>query len=433
MPRIVIAGGGFAGLSAARELQKRRGKVPGLEVVLVDRNNYTLFTPMLPEAATGSVEIRHITQAFRAQLHGVRFEMGEIVSVDEERRTVTVRHPLTHETRALQYDQLILALGSTVSTKGVPGVARSAYFLRGVADAERLRNAVVGAVEVASRSRDIVERDRLLHFVIVGGGFTGVEAAGELSAFLDSILPYYPDVDPRQAKVTLIQSEDRLLQHLPERFGKRAARVLFDRGIDIRTCRDVDRVDPGGITLEGGEHIASRTVLWSAGEEPAPFVKRLGLELSDAGAIRTERDFSVPGHPHLMAIGDCAAVPKKKGGTYAPLAQNAMREGPLAARNAIARLRGKPTRTFGYKELGQMASLGGRHALAELPGKRMVSGVAAWLLWRTYYLGRLPGLGRKTRVALDWGLGAAFGPALARLPAVERGETRIEESHAAAG
>ena len=432
MPRIIIAGGGFAGLSAARELQKRRRELSGLEVLLVDRNNYMLFTPMLPEAATGSVEVRHITQPFRAQLRGVRFEMGEILGVDEERRTVSVRHPLTHETRALQYDQLILALGSTVSTKGVPGVDRSAYFLRSVADAEHLRNAVIGAIEVASRSRDAVERDRLLRFIIVGGGFTGVETAGELSAFLRSILRYYPTVDPRQAKVTLVQSEDRLLPHLPERFGKQAARVLFDRGIDIRTCQDVDRVDPRGITLKGGERLESRTVVWSAGEEPAPFVKRLGLKLSEHGAIVTGRDFSVPGHPHLMAIGDCAAVPRQSGGTYAPLAQNAMREGPLAARNVIARLRRKPTKPFDYKELGQMASLGDRNALAELPGKRMLTGVPAWLLWRTYYLGRLPGLGRKTRVALDWGLGVAFGPALARLPMVERGETPFEESHAAA-
>ena len=371
MPRIIIAGGGFAGLSAARALQKRRRKPPDLEVVLVDRNNYMLFTPMLPEAATGSVEVRHITQPFRAQLRDVRFEMGEIVAVDEARRTVTVRHPITHETRALRYDQLNLALGSTVSTKGVPGVDRSAYFLRSVADAERLRNAVIGAVEVASRSRDAVERDRLLRFVIVGGGFTGVEVAGELTAFLRSILCYYPNVDRREVKVTLVHLEDRLLQHLPERFGKQAARVLFDRGIEIRTCQDVDRVDPGGITLKGGERLESRTVVWSAGEEPAPFVKRLGLQLSEHGAIVTGRDFSVPGHPHLTAIGDCAAVPRKSGGTYAPLAQNAMREGPLAARNVIARLRGKPTKSFDYTEVGQMASLGDRHALAELPGKRM--------------------------------------------------------------
>ncbi len=431
MPRIVIAGGGFAGLSAARELEKCCRHDRDLEVLLIDRNNYMLFTPMLPEAATGSVEVRHITQPFRAQLRNVRFELGEILGVDEERREVNVRHPVTHETRAILYDQLILALGLTPSTKDIPGVERSAYFLRTVPDAECLRSAIVGTVEVASRSEDAVERDRLLRFVIVGGGFTGVEVAGELSAFLRSILRYYPSLDPDQVKVVLVQSEDRLLEHLPERFGKQAAHVLFDRGIDIRICQDVERVDPAGITLKGGERFESRTVIWSAGEEPAPFVKRLGLKLSEHGAIITDRDFGVPDHPQLMAIGDCAAVPRKSGETYAPLGQNAMREGPLAARNAVARLRRERTKSFDYRELGQMASLGDRHALAELPGKRMLTGLPAWLLWRTYYLGRLPGLGRKTRVALDWSLGVAFGPGLARLSMLEQGASSFEESNAA--
>ena len=294
-----------------------------------------------------------------------------------------MRHPLTQETRSIRYDQLILALGSTPSTKNIPGAERSAYFLRTVPDAERVRSAIIGAVEVASRSEDAVERDRLLRFVIVGGGFTGVEVAGELSAFLRSILRYYPSVHLHQTKVVLVQSEDRLLEHLPERFGKQAARELFDRGIDIRTCQDVERVDPAGITLKDGERFESRTVIWSAGEEPAPFVKRLGLKLSGHGAIITDRDFGIPHHSRLMAIGDCAAVPRKSGKTYAPLAQNAMREGPLAARNAVARLRRKRTKSFDYQELGQMASLGDRHALAELPGKRMLTGLPAWLLWRT--------------------------------------------------
>jgi NADH dehydrogenase len=182
--------------------------------------------------------------------------------------------------------------------------------------------------------------------------------------------------------------------------------------------------------LKGGERFDSRVVVWSAGNEPAPFVKRLGLKLSGHGAIVTARDCSVPEHPHLWAIGDCAAIPKESGGTYAPLAQNAMREGPLAARNVLARLRGRKTKTFSYRELGQMASLGDRHAMAELPGKRMLTGLPAWVLWRTYYLGRLPGLRHRTRVALDWAVGAAFGPALARLPLTEKGETSFDELHA---
>ncbi len=411
MPRIVILGGGFAGFSAAREFERRCKRVRGLEIVLVDRNNYMLFTPMLPEAATGSVEAQHITQPFREQLRHVRFELGEVLSVDEERRLVTLRHPLTNESKTLEYDELVLALGSTRSTMGIDGVDRCTLPLRTLRDAERLRSSVIAAVEVASQSNDLSERDRLLRFVIVGGGFTGVEAAGELSAFLRSLLRYYASLRQHVPSVVVVQGEKRLLPHLPERFGKYAARVLHDRGVEIRVGTDVSAVDPAGVTLKNGDRYESRTIVWAAGTKPAPIVERLGLKVSRHGAVETSRDFSVEGHAHLWAIGDCAAIPKKSGGTYAPLAQNATREGPLLARNVLRRLQGKQTKPFRYKTKGQMASLGNRRALADLPGGVTLTGLPAWVLWRTYYLGRLPGFSRKTRVALDWTLAVAFGRA----------------------
>ncbi len=409
--RVVIVGGGFAGFSAAREFERRWKGAGDLEVVLVDRNNFMLFTPMLPEAATGSVEVQHITEPFREELNRVRFELGEVLSVDEARRIVTLRHPLTNESKALPYDELVLALGSAVSTMGIDGVERCTFPLGTLTDAERLRNAVIAAAEVASETIDLVERDRLLRFVVVGGGYTGVETAGELSAFLRSILRYYPALNPEIVRVVVVEAEKRLLPHLPDRFGKYAARVLRDRGIEIRTGVNVDAVDAAGVTLKGGERYESRTIIWSAGTEPAPLVRRLGLKVSHQGAVETARDLSVDGHPHLWAIGDCAAIPKKNGGTYAPLAQNATREGPLLARNVLARLRGKRTKAFAYRTLGQMASFGNRHAVALLPGGVMMTGFLAWMLWRIYYLGRLPGVSRKARVAVDWTLGVTFGRA----------------------
>ncbi len=423
MPHVVILGGGFAGFSAAREFERRRSRMKNLRVTLIDRNNFMLYTPMLPEAATGSVEVRHIAEPFRASLRHTDFELGDVIGVDERERTVHVTHPLTRDSRSIHYDELVFALGSTPSTLGVAGVERCTIPLRSVLDAERVRNAVLGAIEIASQTSDISERDRLLRFVIVGGGFTGVEAAGELTAFVHAILKYYA-IEERAVEIVLVQAENRLLPHLPDRFGKVAARSLHDRGVRILLGKTVESVDPAGVDLKGGERIESRTVLWDAGVEPSPLVKHLGLKTSSHSAIEVERDFSVPGHAHLWAIGDCAAVPRKKGGTYAPLAQNAVREGPLLARNVIAKMRGKSTKAFSYKELGQMASLGNRQALAELPGKKMLTGLPAWLLWRSYYLGRLPGAGRKTRVALDWTLGLAFPPQLARLPMTERDETQ---------
>lgn len=287
MPRVVILGGGFAGLAAARELAHRRRALPDLEIVLVDRHNFMLFTPLLPEAASGAVEARDIMQPFRAQLQDICFELGEVLAVDEQSRRVTVAHPLTNETAVIAYDELILALGSTPSTLGIDGVERCTLPLRTVDDALRLRNSVIWALEIASQSNDLVERDRLLHFIVVGGGFTGVEAAGELAAFVRSLLRFYPGIDASLLGITLIQSESRLLPELPERFGRQAARVLRERGIEIRIGAEVESVDPSGLTLKGGGRHEARTIVWCAGSKPAPFVERLGLRLSEHNAIAT--------------------------------------------------------------------------------------------------------------------------------------------------
>ena len=425
--RVVIVGGGFAGVATARELQ-RIGKKQ-VDITLVSRQNFMLFTPMLPEVASGSLESRDIVQPLRAAIHrsssgseASSFELGEAVGIDAARRNVTVRHPLTHDSRVIEYDELVLALGATSSTMNIPGVAKFTVPLKTIADAEIVRSRVVGALEVASTTHDLIERDRLLRFVIVGGDFTGVELAGELQAFLDSILGYYTGIDRRHVELLVLESGERLLAHLPERFGKYAASVLSKRGVRLMLKQDVSAVDSHGVVLKSGERLASGTVLWAAGVKPSPLAESLGLQTTKHGAIETGGDFAVAAAPHVWAVGDCAAVPKAQGGTYAPLAQNAIREGPALAKNILARLRGKATRNFRYRELGQMASLGNRQAVAELPGGHMVTGFAAWLMWRTYYLGRLPGLSQKTHVALDWTLGLAFPQQTSRLPMIEMGE-----------
>ena len=409
---------------------ERAARSEHLEITLVSRQNFMLFTPMLPEAATGSIETRHILQPLRAQVRSAAFELGEAVGIDLARRSVTVRHPLTHESKLIAYDELVLALGATDSTMGIPGVERFTVPLKTIADAEVLRDRVIGALEVAANTANLLERDRLLRFVVVGGNFTGVELAGELQAFLRSILRYYSGIDPSKVEVALLESGGKLLSHLSPKFGKYAASTLRKRGIRLLMGRSVSAVDARGVELENGERLASATVMWAAGEEPSPLAKHLGVKTNEHGAIVTGGDFGVEGAPHVWALGDCAAVPRPGGGTYEPLAQIAIREGKLLASNIRARLRGKPTRNFRYRKLGQMASLGNRQAVAELPGGRMMTGIAAWILWRTYYLGRLPGWNRKTRVALDWTLSLVFPPETARLPMTEQGETSFEDRHA---
>jgi len=387
-----------------------------------------VFTPMLPEVAGGSIEPRHIVQPFRSSLRKTHFELGEVVSASTKRRSVEVRHPLTGQTHDVEYDCLVLALGSTSSTMGVPGAKEHGLPLRTIADAQHIRNRVIGALEVAAKTPDVVERDRLLRFVVVGGGFTGVEAAGELRGFLHSVLRYYRTIDARHIDVVMVQGAERLLPHLAQKFGMCAARSLQGRGVRILTGEEAASLDRDGLKLKSGKRLESRTVIWAVGSEPAPIAKALGLETDKHGAVEVNPDFSVPGYSHVWAIGDCAAIPKRGGGTYAPLAQNAIREGPHLARNIVAALHGKPTKPFRYRKAGQMASLGDRQALAQLPGNKMLTGLPAWMLWRAYYLSRLHGINKRTRVAIDWTLSLLFPPELAWLPSFGSTETSLKDA-----
>ncbi|MGH7755676.1 MAG: NAD(P)/FAD-dependent oxidoreductase [Vulcanimicrobiaceae bacterium] len=424
----MIVGGGFAGLAVAQELE-RASKRCDLQTTVVNRENYTLFTPMLPEVVGGAVQGRDIVQPLRVSLPRTGFELGEACEIDLAARTVTVESPLTRRRKALAYDQLILALGSTTSTFGLPGILEHTLPLKTMSDALALRNRAIGALEVAAGTRDLAERDRLLRFAIVGGGFTGVEATGELLALVGSILRYYPTIERPAVTVELIESGDRLLAHLPPQFSKLAAHALRERGVELQLGKQIASVDAQGLEFSDHSRRECATVVWSAGVEPDPFVNQLGVQLSKHGAVVVNPDFSVPGARGVWALGDCAAVPKRGGGTYAPLAQNAVREGPVLARNILAKLAGRATADFHYTSLGHMASLGDRYGIAELPGGHIIAGFPAWALWRGYYLSRLPGGYRKARVALDWTLELGFPRDTARLTLAGDGRD-FEEVHA---
>ncbi len=418
-PRILILGGGFAGIAVASRLE-RRLRAGEASITLLSRENFSVFTPMLPEVCSGALEVRHIVTPIRSQLRRTTFVLADVGGVDIAARTVQLTHALTGERETLPFDHLVIALGSETSTFGVPGVREHSFALKTLEDAALLRNRLVWLLEAADATRDAAERRRLLTITIVGGGFTGVETAGEIVELFASVVRFYPNIAPSEVRVVLVEAETALLPGLPSRMGAYAARRLAARGVVVKTGSGVTRADAQALELQHGERIETATIIWSAGVTPSPAVAGASLPLTKRGAVIVESDLSVRAHAGIWAVGDCAAIPEEDGGVYPPTAQHAIREGPLLADNIVAVLRGRPTRPFRFRSLGMMASLGARKAVAQLPGNRVLTGFPAWFLWRTYYLLRLPGLDRKVRVAFDWTLDMVFPRDVAELRVYRR-------------
>jgi NADH:ubiquinone reductase (H+-translocating) len=417
--RIVILGGGFGGIAVAQRLERRLRPGEG-ELTLISRENFSLFTPMLPEVSSGELDVRHIVTPIRPQLRHTRFILADVGAIDIAASTVTYTHTLTGLTDTITYDQLVIGFGSSTSTFGLPGVAERVFPLKTLEDAGILRNRFVWLLELADSTTDAALRRRYLTIAIVGGGFTGVEAAGELVELFRSVLRFYPTIDPAMVRVVLIEGGPTLLPGLPPRMGSYSATLLRKRGVEILTGDGVASADDDGIVLQSGRRIETATIVWSAGVSPSSTVRDSTLPLTKRGAIIVGRDFRVEGQRNIWALGDCAAIPDGKGGFFPQTAQHAIREGPVLADNLLATLRGQPTKPFTFNALGMMASLGGRRAVAQLPGDFVLTGWLAWFLWRSYYLLRLPGLDRKLRVAFDWTLEMIFPRDIAELRVYSR-------------
>jgi len=426
--RIVILGGGFAAIATARRLERRLR--PGeAEIVLISRENFSLFTPMLPEVSSGALDVRHIVTPIRAQLRRTQFILAEVRELDVERHEVGFTHILTGDSERMRYDHVVIAIGAATSTFGFPGVAERVFALKTLEDAGILRNRLMWLLELADTIPDDAERKRLLTVAIVGGGFTGVETAGEMVELFRSVGRFYPNVRSGDVRIVLIEALATLLAGLPERMGVYSERDLRKRGVEVLTGSGVRSADADGLDLQNGTRVETRTIVWSAGVRPAVLPRSEPLRRGKGGAIVVRSDLSVPDNLGVWALGDCAAIPDPGGGFYPPTAQHAIREGPLLADNIIAALRREAVKPFRYRSLGMMASLGARKAVAQLPGNRVLTGFPAWFLWRTYYLARLPGLDRKLRVAFDWTLELLFPRDISEL----RLYTRQERSSAASG
>ena len=427
MPHILILGGGFAGLALAQRFERRLRRNEA-EVTLVSRDNYALFTPMLPEVSAGDLEPRHIVSPLRGLLRRTNLVLAEVTAIDFAARAVDVRFQLGEGTQRLEYDHLVLATGSVTATFGIPGVAEHTFPLKRLEDADALRNHVIASLELADVEREPVVRRSLLTYAVAGGGYTGVEVAGELVDFFRSIVPFYRNVELHEIAIVLIEGGPKLLPDLLPKMGEYTTHFLKRRGVRVMVGSLVSAIDARGVELKSGLRVDAATVVWSAGVRPSPFIAGLPLPHARNGGILVQADMSVEGHPGVWALGDCAWIPSPDGGYYPATAQHALREGPALADNIVRTMRGEPTRPFRWKALGTMASLGGRRGVVGFPNGFVLTGFLAWWLWRTYYLARIPGWYRKARIGFDWFIGLIFPRDIAELR-VDTERARQEARH----
>jgi NADH dehydrogenase len=405
--RVLCLGGGFGGIYAALKLQKLMRHYGDLDVTLITRDNYFLFTPMLPEVAAGELEQSTIINPLRRLLKRVKSFVGTIEAIDLKARQVVVSHGPDGHNHALPYDQLIVALGAGANFFNLPGVEDSCLTIKTLSDAIAIRNQLITRLEEANAECAVGARHPMLTFVVAGGGFAGVETLGGINDFVREAIRFYPNLRPDHLRFILVTPDEVILPELNRKLGAYAQRKLSMRGVEIVTRAKVSGFRDRVVELTTGDKIATDTLIWTAGAAQNGVLNVLPLPKRN-GRIVVDEYLAVEGWPGIWAVGDCALVFNSRTGRfYPPTAQHALREGNLVARNVVATLYGGRKKPFRYRSLGQLAAIGRRTGVANLLGVNF-SGFAAWWLWRTIYLSKLPRLEKKVRVALDWTLDLCF-------------------------
>jgi len=414
--RILILGGGFAGAYTARHLEKRLRRAPDVEVMLLARENFLLFTPMLHEVAGSDVSVTDIVQPLRNMLRHTRVAIVEVEAIDLAQKQVQMVHVSTGRRFTVTYDKLVLALGAVTNFYHTPGLEEHALTMKTLGDAILVRNRVIDALNIADNIADDAERRAVLTVVIAGGGFAGVETAGALNGLLREVMKFYPRVSAELVRVVVVHPGDHILPELGERLGRYAEKRLVRHGIEIRLKTKVTGYDGRVVSLDDGTTMASRMLIWTAGITPPVLLSSLPCTI-ERGRVLADECMQVPGWPGVWALGDCALVPNPlaPGTFYPPTAQHAIRQAAVLAQNIEATLHGRALRPFKFKIIGLLATIGRRSGVAEILGLRF-SGIIAWAMWRTIYLAKLPGLQRKIRVAIDWTLDVIFAKDIVELP-----------------
>src|SRR6185436_4144552 len=407
--RVVIAGGGFGGFYAARALE-RAMPAQSVRTTLVSDVNFMLYTPLLPGAAGGTLEPRHVVVPLREALRRTDLRVGSVTGADPDRNVVSVES-IEGRAEEIGYDHLVVAVGSISRTLPVPGLAEHGIGFKSLPDAIELRNRLLRTLEAAETLEDPAEREALLTYVFVGAGYAGLEGLAELQDFAAAAITRYPRCRTQGMRWLLVEATDRVMPEVSPTLAEFASRELRGRGIEIRTETTLEELTPTTARLSDGEVVQTRTCVWTAGVRPHPVVERLGLPLDDTGRIAVDKTMRVHGRANVWAIGDAAAVPdpaKKRERPCPPTGQHALRQGRRVGRNVAASLGTGRVRPFGYRTLGVFVDMGQGQAVAETVGLRW-RGRIAWVLARSYHLAMMPGIGRKFRLLVEWNVGLVFG------------------------
>lgn len=423
MPKVLILGGGFGGMFTARALSRLPPTQVGVE--LVDENNYFVFQPLLPEVAAGALDPSDAVTPFRLLLPKVKVNEAEVVGVDLARRRVEVVQGQRRQVRAIAYDHLVVALGTKVDLSRFPGLAEHAFLMRDLADAFALRNHVIDCLEQADIAENPDLKRRLLTFVVIGGGLSGVETMGEIEEMITRALASYPRIRRNEIRLMVVEFRDRILPEVARHLADYTHRALGRRGVEVVTGVGVKRASAEAVELADGRVVETLTVVATIGNSPHPLVAGLPLAL-EKGRLVTDHKLRVEGTDAVWAVGDCAWIPL--GGdefpTAPPTAQAATQEAAVLAHNLAVAVTGQgEMRQFTYRSRGQLASLGGRRGVAEIFGHQL-TGWPAWVLWRSAYLSMLPGRAFKVRVAFDWLLDWVFPRNLVQIAQRQPGAVR---------
>jgi NADH dehydrogenase len=398
---VLVLGGGFAGAYVARELGARGATI-------VSKENFMLYTPLLPEAASGTLEPRHCVVPLRQMCPHTELILGNVTALDLEARTAAVETDEGLQTVA--WHELVLALGAVPRTLPVPGLSEHALSFKTLADAINLRNHVLHQLEAADGALDEEERSRRLTFVFVGAGYAGVEALAELSDLAEDALRYYPRLRPTRRRWVLVDAAPRILPEIPPPLGDYAAAELRSREVEIHVDTTLESVSAGEAALGDGTRIPTNTVVWTAGVAPNPLLREWSLPLDEKSRVEVDELLHVRGHEHVWALGDCARVPNTRSDRPdPPTCQHALRQARRLARNLTG-----PPEPYGYRMLGQVATLGRHKGIAEVLGLRL-RGFLGWWVTRSYHLYQLPLAQRKLRVVVDWTVSLFFRRDIAEL------------------